>query len=352
MLSIDIILTLQIIADSRNKRQLVKAVYEADFKKITGLQPLLAFTKKYIAPDATYTTVETALAQAQKIKADSRSNNIHIITPDDIHFPPSLKVIDSPPVLLFAKGDLSSLTSGMTVVIIGTREVSPFGAEMSKNIARQLALRGITIVSGLALGSDTAAHQGCLEERGKTIAVLAHGLKMVYPHQNERLANEIVRSGGCLLSEYTPDVRPTIYSFVERDRLQSGLSHGVIVIESAVSGGAMHTAHFAQAQSKRLACVKHPSDFPERYPAYKSNTAGNALLLKEGAFQLESLDSLPNFVSELERPNLKRERSDDKTHKSSPVTKKSCRATVFSDSDRRIPRENQPSQTTLDSFLR
>lgn len=322
MLATDVILTLQIFANSRNKRQLTKIVYSTDFKKITGLQPLLALIKNNLDPDAAYSAVETALKQAQTIKEDARANNIQIITPDNAYFPSSLKTINTPPLLLFAKGDLSSLISEEMVAVIGTRDVSPFGAETAKNLARQLARCGITVISGLALGCDTAAHQGCLEEKGKTIAILAHGLKMIYPYQNRRLADEIVSHGGCLLSEYPPDTKPTEYFFVERDRLQSGLSQGVLVIENGTSGGTVHTVHFAQEQGKKLGCVKHPADFAIKHPTYKHNTEGNEVLLKQGAFPIDGLESLSDFVSKLRKTDLKRERSDDEADKLVPASKR------------------------------
>ena len=177
MLAVDIILALQVITGLKNKTHLGRVVYEMDFKKITGLQPLLAFVKEKIDANATYRDVEGALAQVRKIKDDARLNNIHILAPDDIRFPPSLKVIVSPPMLLFAKGDLSALTCELAVAVVGTREASPFGIEMAQNIARQLALHNISVVSGLALGCDAAAHQGCLERQGRTIAVACSWVK-------------------------------------------------------------------------------------------------------------------------------------------------------------------------------
>lgn len=119
---------------------------------------------------------------------------------------------------------------------------------------------GATVVSGLAIGCDTAAHSGCLSVHGETIAVLAHGLDRVYPAVNRELVGEILDTGGCLLSEYPPKTRPFPANFVERDELQAGLSDGVIVVETGVKGGTMHTVRFSQEQRKPLACVKHPQN--------------------------------------------------------------------------------------------
>ena len=171
---------------------------------------------------------------------------------------------------------------------------------------------------------------------------------MIYPYQNRFLAAEIIRNGGCLLSEYMPDIKPTKYFFVERDRLQSGLSQGVIIIESTINGGTMHTARFAQQQGKKVACVKHPSDFLASYPDYKCNVEGNTLLLNQGATQL-GLDVLPDFIAQLGRLKI------EGTHESEvpevfddvgtevPPQKKICTSRFFHDGT---------EQSTSDAFLR
>src|SRR5690606_7231760 len=130
------------------------------------------------------------------------------------------------------------------------RNVTASGARIARTIGRYLARRGYVVVSGLALGTDMMAHLGVLDVGGKTVAVMAHGLHMVSPPSNTDLGEEIVRKGGALLSEHPPGTPPRRAEFVKRNRLQSGMSLASIVVESGVSGGAIHQARFTKQQQR------------------------------------------------------------------------------------------------------
>jgi len=148
------------------------------------------------------------------------------------------------------------------------------------------------LVSGLARGCDTAAHVGCLAAEGQTVAILAHGLNTIYPPENYGLAEQIIEMGGCLLSEYPPNERPKPKYFVERDRLQSGLSGGVIIVETDLKGGAMHTARFCVEEKKPLGCMVFPEDRNNR-----KMTEGNVRLISSGeAVALNSIDDVKGFI--------------------------------------------------------
>jgi DNA processing protein len=243
------------------------------------LKQLHTLVTKHVSSKITFSQLQKAYSLAQTTLTELKKHNIQLLIPTDIHFPPQLKSIPDPPVLLYAKGNVELLYNSNLVALIGTRSITPFGTQIGSEIAKKLAVSYV-VVSGLALGCDTIAHQKCLEAKGKAIAVLPQGLDKIYPKQNEKLANQILSSGGCLLSEYNIGVRAQAYTFVERDRLQSGLSHAVIIIETGIKGGTMHTAKFAREQHRLLACVKPPES------KISSSNEGYLSLLQSGAFPI------------------------------------------------------------------
>lgn len=235
---------------------------------------------------------ERGCSEAMRVIEEAESQGVKIISANDTSFPSQVRSIPDPPVVLYVKGELSALTHP-AIAVVGTRDPTSFGATAAERLGANLGAKGVVVVSGLALGCDTAAHEGCLQARGVTVAVLAHGVDSVYPAKNRKLANSIVEGGGALVSEYAPGTKPRPSYFVERDRLQSALSLGVIIVETDVEGGTMHTAGFAVKQQRRLACLVHPPKFEV---AEKSR--GNQKLIKEsGAFPLEKKEDLDAFIA-------------------------------------------------------
>lgn len=197
-----------------------------------------------------------------------------IYTIEDPNFPILLKEIDNPPLVLYTKGNIDILNSYPTAAVIGTREPTPHGERIGIRIGELLAENHITVVSGLASGCDSAGHRGCLKKKGNTVAFLAHGLNYIYPKENQRLAEEILDLGGCLVSEYPNETLASKYYFVERDRLQSGSSIAIIVIETDIKGGTMHTVQFSEKQRRILYCYKHPDE------EHTNKSAGNKMLIE------------------------------------------------------------------------
>jgi DNA processing protein len=207
--------------------------------------------------------VDTAhLREAWKYAEDqldrSASSGISSVAFHDVTFPSRLRNIPDPPAVLFIKGKPTELAPHNTLAIVGTREPTEYGEQITHRLAASAVNLGFAIVSGLAHGCDTLAHKGCVEANGVGIAVLAHGLDKVYPAANKGLAQQLLDTGGCLVSEYPLGMTPMRSAFAERDRLQSGLSDGVLVIETDVKGGTMHTVRFARQQHRVLACIDHP----------------------------------------------------------------------------------------------
>jgi len=161
------------------------------------------------------------------------------------------------PSVLYIKGSIDALQHNHAVIAgVGTRHPTENGIKSAYDFGCFAAENHIPVVSGLAYGCDVYAHQGCIDHNGTAIAVMAHGLDMVYPSEHRELAHQIVEQNGCLVSEYPPGVKMTKWSFVDRDRLQSGLSDSVIVIQTGRKGGTRHTARFAQEQGMSIFCVK------------------------------------------------------------------------------------------------
>lgn len=277
-----------------------KKIYERDFADI---HEFIVFIQKEIGLNLGCPLVTAAYNRALEIKNKSTALGVDILTPGNPCFPLALAHIAKPPVLLYAKGNNALLHALQAVTVIGAREASSNGLKFAHDIACALVSQGYVVVSGLAVGCDTAAHTGTLNAKGKTIALLAHGLDSVYPRENTKLAEDILAQGGCLLSEYPPGIRPEKLHFIERDRLQSGLSKGVIVIQSAVKGGTMHTAKFAKQQHKPLACVC-PKALKDG--SLSIDVSGNELLLAEGAQLIRSPEQLSLFIDFIQKKNTAR----------------------------------------------
>ncbi|HAC15458.1 MAG TPA: DNA-protecting protein DprA, partial [Bacteroidetes bacterium] len=179
-----------------------------------------------------------------------------MITPEDLEYPDRLKEITSPPLLLWYKGDVNLLKSA-GIAVVGTRYPSSYGKDMAREFTRSLVANNVTIISGLAYGIDTIAHQACLNENGKTIAVLGSGIDVIYPISNTYIADEILEKKGLILSEFPPGTKPDYQNFPTRNRIVSGLSLGVLVVETKNEGGSMITANLAFDQNREVFVIPH-----------------------------------------------------------------------------------------------
>ncbi|MCX8800769.1 DNA-protecting protein DprA [Vibrio parahaemolyticus] len=164
-----------------------------------------------------------------------------IISRLDEQYPDSLKNLPDAPPILFCAGDVSILKAD-SVTIIGTRSPTEHGVAIAQRITQWFSENNWSVTSGLAKGIDTVAHESCLEAKGKTIAVLAHGLEKIYPAQNKKLANEIVKQGGVLVTEYSYKSYIGRSNFVERDRIQAALAKAVVLVQSDLTGGSLHAS--------------------------------------------------------------------------------------------------------------
>lgn len=200
-------------------------------------------------------------------------NDIKIINILDDNYPDKLKNIYAPPITIFAKGDISLLNS-KSIAIVGSREPSKYGIYVAEKFSTELSKEDITIISGLARGIDTFAHIGALSSFGKTIAVLGSGIDVVYPKENAKYYKEISEKG-LIISEYIVGTAPESKNFPQRNRIISGLSDGVLVVEARKNSGTMITTDFALEQGKELYVI--PGNITSNLSAGTNN------LIKEGA---------------------------------------------------------------------
>lgn len=180
-------------------------------------------------------------------------NNIKVISYTDHLYPDLYKKISTPPVFLYCKGNLELLQHDKSIAVIGTRECSDIGYKIAKKTASFFSKKGFNIVSGLAIGIDTAGHEGALEAGGVTTAILVD-VEKIYPKQNRELAERILRNDGLLIAENKPGFYSGKGAFVSRDRLQSALSLAIFPIETDIKGGTMHTVKFAKEQDRLIFC--------------------------------------------------------------------------------------------------
>lgn len=193
---------------------------------------------------------------------------------NDPRYPKALLHISDPPETIYHVGNLPS-DGEKLVAIVGTRRATREGRDIAKNIACDLAKSGVVVVSGLALGIDGAAHEGALRSGGKTIAVLGNGLQEIYPRTHERLGLEIFKSGGAIISEYPEGTEALPYHFLERNRIVSGLSEAVVVIEAPARSGSLVTAKCALEQGREVFVIPGPLGHP--------NYDGSYELIRNGA---------------------------------------------------------------------
>jgi DNA processing protein len=248
--------------------------------------------EKFRLPDYSKSDFDLALQNYEEIELVSYKNGIQIVTFYDDKYPEIYKTIKDKPIVLNYIGDISALNDMASVAVIGTREPSDSGAKAAVRFGEIFAERQFNVVSGLAVGCDTSAHVGCLNKNGYTSGILAHGLDHIYPKENRPLAEKILEGGGILISEYFVGQKPLANYFVERDRLQAGLSNGIIVVETDIKGGTMHTVKFAKENNRRIAAYAHGKPELLLHP----KTQGNQMLISEGmAIPLGSIDEIESY---------------------------------------------------------
>ena len=225
---------------------------------------------------------EAAERDLSKAREAMDRYEIQMLLLEDEAYPQQLRQIPDPPLYLFVRGELKA-TDLKSVAIVGTRNVTDYGSGIAEKLSAELAKHGFAVVSGLARGIDTFAHQGALRGKGRTLAVCGCGLDVVYPSENKQLMADIIDNGVCL-SEYPPGDQPLNWHFPARNRIISGLSQAVVVVESGAKSGALITADFALEQGKEVFAV--PGN------VHRMQSRGPHSIIKQGAHLVESVDDI------------------------------------------------------------
>ncbi len=225
----------------------------------------------------------------------------HVVTLTDPAYPAILSEIHDPPIVLYVRGELPTAPS---IAVVGTRKPSLYATECAKKLSYQLAYSGLTITSGLARGVDTAAHQAALAANGRTIAVLGSGLNQLYPPENAELAEKIADGNGAVISEFPMDTQPDKQTFPMRNRIVTGLSTGLLVIEAGTTSGSLISANQAGDQGRSLYAVPGRIDQPK--------ALGSNRLIQQGAKLVLSAQDILDDLGLLFRDEPKLERSAPK----------------------------------------
>ena len=223
---------------------------------------------------------ETFLRERDKIEPDKalygvENRGINYLTLEDENYPKLLKQISDPPAVLYYRGELFDCNLEKTLAVVGSRKSSYYAKEAVGKILSQLSGTDICIVSGLAAGIDTAAHETAIENNLKTIGVIASGFDYIYPTSNKRLYEKIEKGNGAVITEYYPTFQPLKFRFPQRNRIVSGMSYGTLVAEASLKSGALITANLTLEQGRELMCIPGLITNP--------NTEGIYKLLKNGA---------------------------------------------------------------------
>lgn len=262
----------------------------ADLQQIEGFSPKVI--EKFIAE-------RNSIGDLNKLEENILSKDIQIITMNDENYPFYLKQIYDPPIVLYVKGSLNNLNEERSLAVVGSRRSSNYIKDILKKIISELKGSDISIISGMAVGIDTCAHQAALDNGLNTIAVIGSGFDNIYPKQNRTLFKDIINSGGAVISEYYPDQKADLWTFPRRNRIISGLSQGTLVGEAGLKSGALITAKLCLDQNRELMCIPGMISSPNAEGTYKLIKEGAAVVTKaEDVFHQLNWESNNRFESE------------------------------------------------------
>ena len=282
-----------------------KDIYWIWFSRIEGISYKEKYNLicKYKTPEVIWNLIKKGLISKSELKENTineltnkkymenlenylkymKKYNIRILTVNDIEYPQKLKQIYDPPVVLYYKGDLS-IIKDPSIAIVGCRKCSSYGIKIASEFSSLIAQHNINIISGLAKGIDSYSHIGCLKINGKTIAVIGNGLDSIYPSENRELAKAILEKNGLILSEYIVGTKPLKKNFPARNRIISGLSDGILVVEAKLKSGTLITVDLGLEQGKNVYAI--PGNI------ISDNSIGTNELIKQGAKIVTNIDDI------------------------------------------------------------
>ncbi len=306
---------------SREKLRLLKRFSDAEDIFAASRERLAACPG--VTPAALESLADKSLAKAEAALEKCAQGRVHILTWGDTNYPERLRQIADPPLLLYYRGILPDLNRTAAVGIVGTRKASAYGMGIAKQLGYQISRCGGIVVTGLAYGIDAMAAAGALQGNTPVVGVLGCGADQVYPRGNARLFDKMLETS-CVISEYPPGTPPASWRFPQRNRLISGMCHGIVVVEAPEKSGAMITARCAGEQGRDIFTIPGNLDM--------ANYGGNHILMREGAEIITSgwdvlshyTGAYPNVLHPEEGITAVTERlAPEKTEKAQPAPKKS-----------------------------
>ena len=242
-----------------------------------------------------------------------KNYKIEVIYLHDLKYPKYFNQIKNKPKKLYVQGNIELLNKSC-IAIVGSRKYSEYGKKMVKKFTRELVNEGFVIVSGLAYGIDSFAHEECIDSGGKTIAVIAGGFNSICEENNKELYEKILKSNGCIISEYSPETPINNKNFPARNRLISGLALGTLVVEANYRSGTSITARFCQEQNRKLFCIPNSLE--------SKNSIGVNNLIKKGAFLVTSVNDIIEKIGQVEnKVKIEKKKLEDKKRKKEELNK-------------------------------
>ncbi|WP_373844845.1 DNA-processing protein DprA [Clostridium sp.] len=246
----------------------------------------------------------------KSIKDSIEKNNINVVTITDELYPKALKEYDDSPYMLFYKGDIDRLNKNKSVSIVGSRDCSSYGVNITNIICNDLSINNINIISGMARGIDSIAHKKCIENNSYTCAILGSGIDVIYPRENKNIYDELIKNG-CVISQFLPGTKPYAYNFPIRNKIISGLSEVVVVIEGSEKSGTLITASSALEQGKDVIAV--PGN------VFSKQSKGTNKLIKDGAYIFTEMKDIyeildMNYIKNSFNNNSKMTSIEDKVY--------------------------------------
>lgn len=288
-LPVDVWLWLLLVMQPHNRRTNF-ILHNCGYDAIKAAGQIRDGNLKFLSENEKRRAFEVRMGDVRKMQQLCKDNGVRIIAIDDEEYPELLRHIEDPPIVLFVAGSLEGLNSRLCISAVGKRKASEYGVKVTKGICGALAERGTAIISGLAVGLDSAAHRACLDAGGKTVGVLGCGILVNYPSESAQLKRDIVASGGAVISELLPNTKSSAGYFHIRNRIISGMSHGTIVLEAGEKSGSLLTAAHALEQGREIFCIP-PHDI------FSRDFAGVIPLLRDGAAAVYGYDDVFNAFS-------------------------------------------------------
>ncbi|MDU5107817.1 MULTISPECIES: DNA-processing protein DprA [unclassified Clostridium] len=247
---------------------------------------------------------EVTEEKIKKFQEYINKNNIGYITINSKEYPENLNHLSDPPYVIFYKGNLE-LLKGELIAVIGARKYSGYGAQVTKVISKELSENNFTVVSGLAAGIDSIAQRSAIDYPGKTIGVLGCGIDIIYPKSNKLLYEDILKNHGLIISEFLPNTPPMAYNFPRRNRIISGISKKLIIIEATDKSGSLITVNYALELGMDVMAVPGP--------VFNGNSEGCNKLIRDGAKPFTEMVDLYDFLSIIKEKNKNREKNTCKS---------------------------------------